>query len=365
MSGRLFTPTRGSRASVLAGCFSLAVLAAGGGSSATAAPTADPVRVEISVPRAGLSIGDSVTIGCTVILPRGARAGEPRPPEPDPLLDIGKYTVREEAAASGVIRRYGFLAYIVSADTVKIGPFAVRYVTAAGDSGEALSNVLVLPVAGFVENPDAPPKPSRDPLVIQSKGMPWWLIPLAAAILAALAGWLILKRPRKKPSPSAAPPRPVDELGEFERIRALRLGEAGQIKELYARVSGAMRAFMHRNMGFEALYSTTEEIKHSLARSPRDRAVKDSIREVLDESDMVKFAKYIPPDGLSSTIIDRAVVPVRKVLDDIARERGRLAGEEPGNASTAGGPEEGIGNPSVPVFPAGTRTRGTHAGGER
>jgi hypothetical protein len=256
-------------------------------------------------------------------------------------------SVREEPTASGSIRRYGILAYIVSADTAKIGPFAVRYVTAAGDSGEALSNTLVLPVVGFVEKPDAPLKPSRDPLGIASKGLPGWLYPLIAAILAALAGWLILKKLRIKPALPPAPMKPVDELEEFERIRALRLGETGQVKELYARVSGAMRGFMQRNMGFDALYSTTEEIKRNLARASCDHMVKDSFREVFDESDMVKFAKYLPPDNLSTTIIDRAVVPVKGALAHIARERERLAEMQ------------------KPPYPESARTRGDPAGGER
>ena len=348
-----------------AGCLYLAILAAAGGASTQAALPGDGVTVELSIPRANLSIGDSVTVKCAVTIPRGARAGEPFVKEPDPLLDIENRSVREETTASGSIRRYGFLAYIVSADTATIGPFAVRYVTAAGDSGEILSNVLILPVAGFVEKPDAPPKPSRDPLGIVSKGLPGWLVPLFVVLLAATAGWLILKKLRKKPTRPPAPQKPIDELEEFERIRALRLGETGQVKELYARVSGAMRSFMHRNMGFEALYRTTEEIKRNLARSPYDQTVRDSFREIFNESDMVKFAKYIPPDELSSTIIDRAVVPVRKVLVHIARERERLAEEERKHASAAVKPAERIGNPSVPVHPASARTRGDPMGGER
>jgi hypothetical protein len=336
--------------SVGAGFLYCAILAAGA-SQAPQAPAAipgDAVRVEISVPRTTLSIGDSVTVECAVTVPRGARTGEPFVKEPDPLLEMESRSVREETTASGSIRRYGILAYIVSADTAKIGPFAVRYVTAAGDSGEALSNTLVLPVAGFVEKPDAPPKPSRDPLGIASKGLPGWLYPLIAVILAALAGIaLFVRATRRVAPPPHAPMKPVDELEEFERIRALRLGETGQVKELYARVSGAMRGFMHRNMGFDALYSTTEEIKRNLARASFDHMVKDSFREVFDESDMVKFAKYVPPDDLSTTIIDRAVVPVKGALAHIARERERLAEMQ------------------KPPYPESARTRGDPAGGER
>jgi hypothetical protein len=46
-----------------------------------------------------------------------------------------------------------------------------------------------------------------------------------------------------------------------------------------------------------------------------------SIREVLEESDMVKFAKYYPSPESAGTIIDRALVPVKTVLEDITRKK--------------------------------------------
>jgi hypothetical protein len=314
----------------------ISILVFTGGTSVRASLPADSVRVSISVSRGSLAIGDSVTVESAVTVPRGITATEPFPMEPDPLLDIEKRDVREEPTASGAVRTYRFLAYISAVDTVRIGPFAVRWSSASGDSGSAVSNTLVIPIKGLVEKPDAAPKPSRAPLPIPSRGLPWWLIPLAAALVAAGAVWYLLKRRKKPGAVVPVPLKPIDELDEFERIRLLRLLETGQVKELYASVSGAMRAFMHRNMGFEAMYRTTGEIKRALDRASVDPAVKESIRGIFDESDMVKFAKFIPPAERSSTIIDRALVPVRSVLEQAERER--LAEEERKRAQTAGKP---------------------------
>ena len=316
----------------------LPVLLAGAGVEGVEPSSRGGVTVSLAAPAGPMTLGDSLTVVCTVTIPPGARAEDPAPRDEDPLLGWEKRFVREEKAPSGVLRRYGFLAYVCSPDSVRFGPFAVPWTDASGKTGVALSDSVVLPVSGFVKDAGAPPQPSRAPLGIASKGPPWWWFALPAALLAAAAAvWWILRRRRKTAPIQAAPQKPLDEIGEFEYIRSLRLREAGQVKELYAKVSTAMRGFMHRNLGFDALHSTTEEIKRSLAGVAGDPEVKQSIGGLFDEADMVKFAKFIPPDTLTSTVIDRAIEPVKRILDHIEaeRERERHAEEERKSSGSA------------------------------
>lgn len=307
----------------------MGLLMMGGGAVEAALPP-NPVTIEISALKTGISIGDSVTIRCIVTLPDSMRAGEPFLKEKNPLIDMEKQWAGEEKTSAGTVRRYGFLAYVAATDSVLVGPFAVGYVTARGDSGEAISNIVSLRIAGVVAKQDTVLSPSRAPFEIPSRGIPSWLIPLVVVLLLALAAWLILRRLRKPPAQVPVVEKPINELEEFEHIRALQLREKGQVKELYALVSTAMRGFISRNMGFDAVHSTTDEIRRSLERQWKDRRVTDSMRAIFEESDMVKFAKYLPPDDYSATVIDRSITPVRTVLDQIAaeRERERLAEEE-------------------------------------
>jgi hypothetical protein len=313
----------------------LLMLATPGERLATAALPAGPPTIEISAADSAISLGDSVSIRCTVTIPTGVEVAEPRLREENSSFEIERRIDSMEKTASGRVQRYEYLIYVFSPDSVRVGPFITPYVTANGDSGVAVSNILDFTVAGFMENPEAPPKPSRDPLEIKGGGFPvWGWVLIAAALVAALAIYMILRR-KKKPVPAVIIERSLDEIGEFEHIRALHLKESGQIKELYAQVSGAMRGFLHRNMGFDALYSTTEEIRRKLSRTWKDRESADAIRVIFEESDMVKFAKYTPPEELSSTVIDRAIIPVRRALDVIAEEseRARVAEEERRRAS--------------------------------
>ncbi len=302
-----------------------------GGGAAMAALSPNPVTIEISASKAGISIGDSVSIRCIVTLPDSTWAGVPVLKEKNPLIDLEQLQgVTEEKSSAGTVRRYGFLAYVAEVDSARVGPFGVNYVTARGDSGEALSNVLILNVASVDASPDSTLRPSRAPFEIGSRGLPAWVIPLVVALLLGLAAWFLIRRFRKRPVPVPVVVTPVDEVEEFEHIRALHLREKGQIKELYALVSTALRGFIDRNLGFDAVHSTTDEICRTLERRVEDRGVTDSMRAIFMESDMVKFAKYLPSDEHAATVIDRAIVPVRTVLERIAaeRERERLAAEE-------------------------------------
>ena len=327
----------------------MTLLITGGGAAHAVLPP-NPVTIEITASKAGISIGDSVSIRCIVTLPDSVLAGAPFLKEKNPLIDLEQLQqwTSEEKTSAGTVRRYGFLAYVAEVDSARVGPFAVEYVTARGDSGEALSNVLNLRIAGVDASPDSTLRPSRAPFEIGSRGLPAWVIPLVIALLLALAAWYFLRRYRKRPVTVPAVVKPLDEIEEFEHIRALQLREKGQVKELYLLVSTAMRGFIDRNMGFDAVHSTTDEIRRALERRWKDRRVTDSMRAIFEESDMVKFAKYLPSDEYAATVIDRAIVPVRTVLEQIAieRERERLAEEERKRATAPAPQSAAPGNPT-------------------
>jgi len=56
-----------------------------------------------------------------------------------------------------------------------------------------------------------------------------------------------------------------------------------------------MRRYIEESFGFSALEQTTREIMRDLLKNDRiEQDVSNSLRGLLEESDMVKFAKYRP-----------------------------------------------------------------------
>ena len=285
------------------------------------ASTPVDVAIRLNASTSQVTIGDSLSLFCTVTIPADAHTSEPYLLNKSPLLDIEKQWEKTESTGTGTVNEhYGFLVYVFAPDTLRVGPFIVQYVSADGDTASLLSDTITFTVTGVVENPESPPLPNRIPLEIASRGIPlWMLIVLASLILiAALAcAYFIYRKKRLKHFPM----KPIDEIGEFERIRKLKLSESVRFKELYFLVSTAMRGFIHRKMEFDAMYETTHEITQNLAKSPRDAGIKNSLSEILEESDRVKFARHIPSPELTSSLIDRAIEPVKAILAEIERKK--------------------------------------------
>ena len=293
------------------------------------AATPENVSIYIAPSTYHVAIGDSLTIFCTISYPDGIVTGEPYVSGDQSSVETTlQWHVTGKSETGNVQDTYGFQAYIFAPDTLQVGPFNVDYTAEDGTVNTVQSDVLTFIVDGFLDSPDAAPMASRSPFFIKSKGIPLWLILLIILVIIIIAGALIYIKRRKKIELKPEPQKPIDEIGEFERIRALKLYESGHIKELYVQTSSALRSFIHRNMALDALYETTEEIISHLLRTSTDTITTDAIRTLFQEADMVKFAKYIPPPEQSTTVIDRALQPVKKVLSDIEREKARLALEE-------------------------------------
>ena len=310
-------------------CLYLIMLFTAGVGTVSAAVPAGAVTVEISPSTYQLAIGDSLTIFCTVTRSEDIKAGEPYPPSDNYLVDISKSLHTSEKTSPDTIQdNYAFLAYVFAPDTLQVGPFKVDYATPEGERVTAASNVLTFVISGFVTGAEPQSKPNRGPFGISAQGLPVWVLFVLILLVALIVGIVLYVIRKRKKAPPIIPEKPIDEIGEFERIRSLKLHESGRIGELYIFTSSALRGFIHRNMGFEALYDTSEEILYHLTQKNRDKEVTQAIRDIFEESDMVKFAKYIPKADRTSTVIDRALVPVRKVLDDIRREKERIAIQE-------------------------------------
>jgi hypothetical protein len=213
------------------------------------------------------------------------------------------------------------LLYAFAPDTLRIGPFVAGYITADGETKNALSNMIIIPMTGVVENAESPPLPNRNPFAIASKGISIGLFILLLILIALGIAAVLYFIHRKRRSLKPVIEEPIDEIDEFLRIKKLKLYESGRLQELYVLLSSAMRGFIHRNMEFDALYETTEEITNELIKKSDNNKINREISEILAESDRVKFAKYIPSEELSSSVIDRALEPVKAVLDEIARKK--------------------------------------------
>jgi hypothetical protein len=303
-----------------------------------------PVLAEVSVvldaSRNEVMFGDSLTVTCIVQKPVETVTDVPAPVEENSLLDMTLISSSDSIIGDTERETYHFLAYVLSPDSVRIGPYYVSHVSSdTEDSLQAESNELYLKVGSYAATAQDSIRPVRTPLTLPSSGPPLWVFALILLLIIVIALLIYYKLKYENVEKPDSALEEIDEIDEFERIRQLGLAEQERYRELYSLVSTALRGFIHRNMGIEALYSTTFEIVETLETHESDKQVTENIRSVLYEADMVKFARWRPPPDDAATIIDRALEPVRTVLRRIEEERLRKL-EEQNAESGADGPEE-------------------------
>jgi hypothetical protein len=123
----------------------------------------------------------------------------------------------------------------------------------------------------------------------------WWLwLVLVLAIIVALAVWLWRRKRPTTATETVAPLSPHEiAMHALQQLRE----ENPVVEEFYTRLSDIVRRYLENQMGLRAPERTTEEFLHEMSR---DHALSEEHKELLaaflEESDLVKFARFRPGD---------------------------------------------------------------------
>ncbi|HET6350146.1 MAG TPA: hypothetical protein VFH88_13785 [Candidatus Krumholzibacteria bacterium] len=301
----------------------MAVLCAGGLARGAAVRTAvDEVTTQTTGPT------DSVTVGqrfhaiykftfadsLRPVVPRKINAGTCRVMNVDWNEARGKDTR---------IQRTADVTFIpLSVDSSVVPANAFDFLSAHGDTVRAWTDEIRVPIKRIAADAK-----DLNPLKAQWKAPPnYWLWAAIAALVLAAAAVLVwwIRRRRSRPgeaAPEVRLPPEVVALAELERIHGLGLPAQGEFKTHYTLVVDAVRRYIEARYGVEAMDQTTFELLGALDR----RGVHvDGLSPLLDEADLVKFAKFAPTVESAAGAIDRAreliihTTPVVPTLDPLA-----------------------------------------------
>lgn len=140
---------------------------------------------------------------------------------------------------------------------------------------------------------------------------------LALGLVAGLVLWLY-DRYRRRPQPEFIPApiidtRPPDVIAyaELDRIEALNLPAHHQTKAHYSLVDLCLRRYIEGRYEIPALEQTRSELQSSFRRSVVLAEHAAEFMDILGESDLVKFARYVPHADNVHGLVDRARTIVR------------------------------------------------------
>ncbi len=89
-------------------------------------------------------------------------------------------------------------------------------------------------------------------------------------------------------------PPHVEALKKLVDLEKAQLWQQEQIKLYYTKLSDIIRLYIERQFNIDALESTTDELMDKLKKSPIQKSQKLSLRQLLANADLVKFAKAKP-----------------------------------------------------------------------
>ena len=181
---------------------------------------------------------------------------------------------------------------------LKIPAFPVGYHTESGTAKQIMTEPIAVQVASVgkrsTDKDDI--RPIKGPEFFDLSFIQrWFLGILAAALAILLVVKIILRRRKKQVDPESLLPAAERARRELERLKIKGYLEERKPKEFYSELSNILRRYFERQHSMIALELTTDEMLLQLKEKPFDRSIVEKIKQVLQDCDLVKFAKYEPP----------------------------------------------------------------------
>ena len=127
------------------------------------------------------------------------------------------------------------------------------------------------------------------------------------------------------------PEIPPDEkaLKALQELKESDLIETGQVKKYYIRLSEIVRTYFEGRYFFPSLEKTTDETIDGLVNNEVENEIIDISRQLLENSDLVKFAKHLPEqkDIESDFLLAESIVDKTKITYSIPEKKEEI--EEP------------------------------------
>lgn len=257
----------------------------------------ESVSIKSELSKAFITIGDPVEYTVTVKHGPDVKVLSSIPPPDQSIFKVKKIEDIREESETTILEGKKFHLTTFRLGEFILDPVKVEYRAGGGDIESIETNRLFLKVKSV----------SGDEEQTDIRGIKSVLeIPKSALIPSVIIGLLMLiallpfiwKIFRRRPAIEA----PVERVLSAEEEAMLHLNQLyesdllskGMIKEYYLEFSEILRIYLERRFRVPAVESTTFEINRALRGRIEDGALKNLIKEVLEFSDLAKFAKFKP-----------------------------------------------------------------------
>ncbi len=300
----------------------------------------DRVGMSLEAPEGEFTVGDVIPLALEATYPSGFEVILPRLPR-----SWGAFEVRSQSPAVVEERDDGSSSI---RQTIEVVPFApgehstpellVTVREPLGEMTDIAAPMATVTVASVLRDDDLEPRDIRPQaeapfpppwrvLADQRRHWPWFVVSLALLAAAAAAAYYFLARRKAADEgvPFVDPRSPYEKaMNELDEIESMGLLSQGRVMAHYVRVSDCIREYLDAGFGLPAIDLTTGEIRGGLRYTGMQPEPSRRTVELLEDCDLVKFAKYAPAASEAGVLVDRA----RRILE--------ATRPEPGHADAGG-----------------------------
>lgn len=139
------------------------------------------------------------------------------------------------------------------------------------------------------------------------------IILLVVIIVLLLMRFVFNKKVKILPQePEVIIPAHVVALQKLEQIKVEKLWQSGQIKQFYTQLTDVIREYLEGAYHINAMELTTDEIVALVKKNKDLDEIRNVLKEMLELSDLVKFAKFIPLENENEASVINAFMIVEK-----------------------------------------------------
>lgn len=280
-----------------------------------AAQSITPPAAALVPPEGELKVGDPIQLTLAVNHPANTQVIMPVLAGSESDLDWGDFIVQGQSAPVTVANADGTETTSQTIDVRLFAPgefttptLPVTVVAPDGQVSEITAEPLAVTISSVLVEGDTALRDIKPQAALPYFNLlPWLAVGLILALVAGLIFWLVRRR-RARLALAAVDNRLPHEvaLDELDRIGGLGLPEAGRFKEHYSLVADCLRLYLERSYQVPMLERTTAEVEKELSRTTIAPVITGHILSLLDISDLVKFAKYIPEVANATGLVNSA-----------------------------------------------------------
>jgi hypothetical protein len=275
----------------------LGAVQAGGQTAAQTGSQAGAVRTWAS--KSTVTVGDTLTYHVDVIAPDSTGVLFGAPASKLGEFESLQHIIRPKQELVGGMTLWGedYVVAVYSPGVHSIPPVQVTVVAPDGEMWALLGDTLKVAVASVLGDGEETLRDIKGIVSEPARGLWPWIVVAGVGGALALVLWLWVRRRRRIPTlvRSAAPvPPDVAALRRLDGLLKARLLEAGRFKAFYTELSDILRDYIYARFSLPAGEMTTAELTEGMERSGLSATFRCDTCFILDESDMVKFAKVTP-----------------------------------------------------------------------